>query len=173
MIKVSIKGVDKVVEYLRTVPLGIKTVAGRSVAEYLVGNESHGLKHAPGYKHINRYAGFPELSYENAKGETIHGYKSAQQHRYVMWAISKGIINPGQNNRTGNLQNSWVVGGEPPRYVIKNNVKYAGYVLGEEDQTRMHNLIGWRRVSQNIADNIAGAIRAANLAIAKWLKEHK
>jgi hypothetical protein len=159
MIKVSIKGVDKVVEYLRTVPLGVKTVAGRSVAEYLVGNTSHGLKHYPPYKHVPYSA--------------IGGFKSDKQRRYVMARIREGTIDPGYSASNGYLRDAWTIGGEPPRYVIKNDVHYAGFLVGDQDQSLHSQKQGWRTVSRNIADNIAGAIRAANLAIAKWLKEHK
>ena len=159
MIKVSIKNLDKVVAFLKTVPLGMKTVTGRAVADYLVGNQSHGLKHYTPYKYV---------SYKS-----IGGFVSDKQRRYVMAKIRSGEIDPGYPHRTGNMQRGWVVGGDPPRYVIKNDVSYSNYVVGDNEQSRMHNKIGWRTVSKNISDNMKGAIRAANLAIAKWINTHK
>jgi len=177
MIKVSIKGIPEIKEFLNKVALGFKNRATYAVAEYLIGDESHGLKHAPYYKYINRYAGFPEAGgfYENYKGKPHFvplGYHSVKQFKYVMWAISQGIIKPGQDNRTGNLQDNWQIGGEAPRYVLENKTSYAGYVQGNQ-QTRMHSLIGWRRFGQVIKDNWNGAMRHANQAIARLLKESK
>lgn len=159
MIKVSIKNLDKVVEFIKKVPLGMKTVTGRAVADYLVGDMSHGLKHYPPYKYVS--------------WNSIGGFVSDKQRRYVMAKIRSGEIDPGYPHRTGNFQRGWYVGGEPPRYVIKNEISYGNYLVDDNEQSRMHSKIGWRTVSKNIADNMKGAIHAANLAIAKWINTHK
>ena len=172
MLKVQIKGIPEIKAFLQKVALGFKNTATYAVAEYLIGDESHGLKHAPYYKHINRYAGFPEASYISSTGKTVYGWHSEKQHKYVMAAIARGDIVPGQDNRTGNLQDNWQIGGEAPRYVLENKTSYAGYVQGNQ-QTRMHSLIGWRRFGQVIKDNWNGAMRHANQAIARLLKESK
>jgi hypothetical protein len=172
MIRIKIKGVENVKEFLRGVPLGVKTVAAHEVAKYLIGDSTHGLKHEPYYKHINRYAGFPEASYVTSTGKTVYGWNSEKQHKYVMAAIARGEIKPGQDNRTHKFQNAWEIVGDPPRYIIENKTDYGGYLMGDQ-QTRMHNMIGWRRWQKNVADNMKGAMRAAILKIDEWLKTHK
>jgi hypothetical protein len=56
---------------------------------------------------------------------------------------------------------------------LKNDVGYAGYLVGDDEQSLHSKKQGWRTVSKNISDNMKGAIRAANLAIAKWIDTHK
>ena len=158
MIKVSIKNIDKVQAFLRSVPLGAKTRAGKALADYLVGDASHGLKHYASYKYV---------SYKS-----IGGFVSDKQRRYVMKKIREGKIDPGYPHRTGRFQRGWKVTGEPPRYVIKNEIPYSGYVVGDDDQSRMHEKIGWRKVTKNLADNIQGAMSRARQVVAKWIKEH-
>lgn len=173
MIKIAVKGIEKVVAFLRTVELGAKTRATRAAAEYLIGDESHGLKHEPGYVYVNRQAGFGSHGgFYDSGGFVPPGYVSSKQHRYVMASIADGTIRPGQDNRTHQLQGAWRIAGEAPRYIIENDTSYAQYVMGDTQQTQMHNLIGWRRASKNIADNIAGAIRHATAAVNAYLREN-
>jgi len=174
MITIKVKGMEGVQAFLKKIPLGIKTAAGRTIAEYLVGDASHGLKHEPYYKYVNRQAGFgAHGGYMSSDGYVPVGYVSAKQHRYVMAAIADGKIKPGQDNRTHDLSNSWRVTGEAPRYAISGGTTYAEYVMGDTKQTQMHNLIGWRRIGQNISDNINGAFRKALQVVNRWIESQR
>jgi hypothetical protein len=159
MIKIDIKNLEKVQTFLRSVMLGAKNRASFALAEYLMGNESHGLKHYPAYKHVPY--------------SEIGGFKSDKQRRYVMARIREGSITPGLSASNRYYGDAWHISGEPPRYTLKNDVKYAGYLVGDNDQSLHSQKQGWRKVSQNIADNLQGAMRHARDAVNKLLKERK
>jgi len=155
MLKITSRGIPELQAWLLSLANGVKDEATRSVAEYLVGDSSHGLKHYPPYKYI---------SMQRAYG----GFISDKQRRYVMAMIKEGKIRPGQDNRTGNLSANWEYKAQGGRYTITNDTPYAKYVQGGQ-QSNMHNLIGWRQTLQTVKDNLAGAYRHANANIKKWL----
>lgn len=61
MIRVGkVRNVDEVKQYINSVKNGLKGVATEAVAEYIIGNEQHGLQHYPPmrswYTHTRTYA---------------------------------------------------------------------------------------------------------------------
>ena len=170
-VKVDARQLAAVQEFLKGLPHGALSVIVPAVNEYLIGDENHGLMHEPSYQHITREEGFPNSSFTTSTGKVVKGYSSQKQFNYVMWAISQGIITPGVENRNHNLQNSFVTYGDLYRQTIKNTAPYSKWVIGNTMQTNMHRLIGWRRVAQNVQDNIKGAFRHANAKLKEWLKD--
>ena len=173
MIKVSVRGLEEVRKKLATLGKEAKHFSESKVGEYLVGDQTHGLKHYPGYVYVNRYAGFPELAYRTSTGKIVPGFKSKEQHGYVMAMIGEGKIDPGVPHRTGELQRGWELNDRGRFWEIRNQTEYAGWVMGDVGQTRMHNLIGWRKVMDNIRDNLKGAFRHAQAELKKWLKTRR
>ena len=172
MLKITSRGIPELVLWLESLKNGSRDVAAAAVANYLIGNSTHGLMKEPYYKYINRQAGFPELSYVSKAGNVVPGFASAKQHRYVMAMIAEGKIKPGQDNRTHNLTNSWRYDAKGSRYSITTDVPCAKYIVGGQ-QTRMHALIGWRTMAQNARDNMLGAYRHANKKLREWLATKK
>jgi hypothetical protein len=169
MIKVSVRGLDEVRRRRAERSKEAKFFAEGKVAEYLVGDERHGLKHEPYYKHVNRYAGFPEASYTAQDGHEVVGWHSLKQQQYVMASIREGRITPGVENRSHTLRDGWKAAPVNNTFWrISNDVPYANYVMGDEGQTRMHALIGWRRYSVVVASNLKGAFRHAQAELKKW-----
>lgn len=177
MIQIEVRGIERLQAFLKTIPLGARNLTVRTVAEYLMGGKSgesgeatHGLKHYPAYRYVNRYAGFPELGYVTRTGKYVPGFASAKQHGYVMAKIASGEITPGVENRSKDLQSGWKIKGEAYRQTIYNDTPYAKWVQGDGTQTRMHKLIGWRTMGEVIQSNIAGAMRSARAKLNEWLK---
>jgi hypothetical protein len=168
MIKITSRGIPELVLWLESLKKDVRDFAASKVAEYLIGDERHGLRHEPYYKYVNRYAGFPGLSYTTSTGKIVPGYASKKQHGYVMAAIAEGKIKPGQDNRTHVMSNSWKYSRQGNAYRITTDTPYAKYVVGDQ-QTIMHKKIGWRNMIQNAQDNMMGAYRHANAEIKKWL----
>ena len=172
MITITSRGIPELSAWLKSLGNNVRQIATEAVAEYIVGDDSHGLKHEPGYTYVNRYAGFPNLSYTTSTGKVVPGYASAKQHAYVMMQIQRGVIKPGQDNRTHQLRDSWKYQAQGGTYKIQNPVSYAQYVQGGR-QTRMHALIGWRQAFQVARDNLQGAYRHAEAKIKEWIATHK
>lgn len=73
--------------------------------------------------------------------------------------------------RTYDLRFGWRVSawGDGVRIKIQNAVKYAPYVQGNDTQAWMH--VGrWRTVSVIVRDNIKGAMRRIDEAVARYIK---
>ena len=173
-IKITIEGQEELIRFFEDLDKEAADVVTEAYATYIMGDQSHGLIHMPYYKYINRYAGFPHAGgFVDASGYKVPpGYFSKKQHKYVMAMIAQGKIKPGQNNRTGNFANSWNVQDGEGRYTISNNTSYGQFLMGQS-QTRMHSLIGWRRLWEVVRSNLAGAKRAAGQALQRYINSRK
>lgn len=160
MIKITTRGLDEFIAYVRKLPRGVKIAAMRAGTEYLIGNEQHGLRHEPPYNYVSR---------TRAYGQP---FSSEKQQRWFFWALSEGLINPGQDNRTHDIANSWVIketDSSWTRVRIENDAEGAQWVIGTK-QAAQPAMVGWRVWTQTVADNMAGMIRAAQAAVSAWLK---
>jgi hypothetical protein len=165
-IKFTVRGIEELKAYFKQLPYGTLREALRAVTEYLIGNESHGLKHPDPYKYVSRAA-----AYGVVKDGVPAGYFSMKQFRYVMARIADGSITPGQSKRTGDSTDAWqYVQVSDYQYTITNPEPGAYWTRDDYGQARQPGMVGWRKVAQVIADNLEGAMRAANAAVSKWLK---
>jgi hypothetical protein len=147
----------KIQKMLDELPRGSKSIVVPAVNEYLIGDESHGLKHEPAYKTVDRTSayGFP--------------FFTDKQRKWFFWALDSGEINPGQDNRTGRFSSGWKVRGDLYRQTIYNDVPYGKWLMSE-GQARQPALVGWRKISEVVKSNMKGAIRHAYAALNKWFK---
>ena len=79
-------------EYLKTVPYGAVKVGLRAFTEYIIGDESHGLKHPDPYKYVSR---------KSAYGVSFFTEKQRR------WFWANGGPDMIGNNRTGQSSNAW------------------------------------------------------------------
>ena len=158
MITITSRGVPELQAWLKSLGNGIRDEATRAVAEYLVGDATHGLKHYPPYKHVPY--------------SQIGGFVSDKQRRYVMARIREGSITPGVSASNGYLRDAWQYKAQGSRYEITNDVGYAPFLVGPGMQSLHSQRQGWRKTVDTIRDNLAGAYRHANAAIRKWIKAH-
>lgn len=84
------------------------------------------------------------------------GFKKPPKKRYV---------------RTFRLRYGWAIVGSDYKRRLINNVPYARYVQGDP-QSRYFKRSNWRPFTKVITDNMKGALRAGDSAVAKWIKEH-
>lgn len=137
---------------------GVATMAG---AVYLVGNESHGLKHEPGYKYVSR---------KKAGLKT-----SAAQIRFM---IATGILIPKPGGgfmlnpykRTHDIRDSWRIVSSGLDARITNNAPGVGWAMGRR-QARQLSMVGWRAYDVVYADNRAGISRASSQAVQKLMRD--
>jgi hypothetical protein len=161
MLKITSSGIPETrarIDRLREV---VK-VAGNAIAEYLLGDTSHGLRHEPPYRTV---------SHTRAYGEP---FSSPRQQHWFFAAKARGEIHPGQDNRTHDLANAWELKEtSDTKWTLANNNKAAPFAYGKPlaGQARQLGLVGWRWVGEIVSSNMAGAIRHANAAIKEWLRE--
>jgi len=147
-------------EYLKTVPYGAVKVGLRAFTEYIIGDESHGLKHPDPYKYVSR---------KSAYGVSFFTEKQRR------WFWANGGPDMIGNNRTGQSSNAWEMketrGGYG--YTISNPTTAAYFTRSDTGQARQPAKVGWRTVSKVIASNTAGAIRHAIAEVKKYLASKK
>jgi hypothetical protein len=96
-----------------------------------------------------------------------------------MAGINDGTIDPGAPHRTGEFQRAWryaATGANAFRVI--NDTPYTSYLVGAglgspETQANLPRLAGWRTIAQTVADNIKGAIRAAQAAVRAMLRNRR
>ncbi len=158
-VKFKVRGVEAVQSFLKSVPRGALKVALEAFTEYIVGNDAHGLKHNEPYKYVTR--------------KSAYGFSffTDKQRRWFFWALSTGQIDPGSGKRTGETSKAWkaVPLASGYQFKITNNTAGGFYTRDDAGQARQPAKVGWRKVSQVLADNYLGGIRAAVAAVKRYL----
>lgn len=165
----KIRDVQKVKNYLKTVGSGLLRVALYAFTEYVIGNDQHGLRHSEPYKYVSRADAYGKVS------DAPAGYFSWEQFRYVMARLHDGSMKIG-NNRTGASADGWQyteTGSKGYGVTITNPEPSAYWTRDDSGQARQPALVGWRKVSKVISDNMVGAIRHANSKVSEYLKKQK
>jgi hypothetical protein len=150
-------------EFLKSLPRGVLRVGLMALAEYIVGNQRHGLKHYQPYKYVSR---------KQAYGKS---FVSDKQRRYVMARIREGTIDPGVPHRTGQTQRAWVIKVASNGYSISvgNPTPGAYFTRHDTGQARQLGMAGWLKTAQVIANNLAGALRHARAEVGKFTANRK
>lgn len=157
----KVRGIDKLEKFLRKLPYGAKKIALKAFAEYVVGNERHGLRHDEPQRYISRARA---------------GYKTSQAQMRYFFAVGilenvGGKIVLNHYKRTGETAAAWNYHAVNEwQYRLVNPKIGAYYTRDNDGQTRQHALAGRRTVARVVADNFKSAIRHAQAAINKWLK---
>jgi len=158
----KVRNVDKVKKYLATLPRGVMRVALEAISQWLVGDSQSGLRHPEPYKYVTR---------KSAYGVTFFTDK---QRRWFFWALNSGKINPGNNNRTGESENAWryVPQEKGKNYVYRlvNDTPGGYWTRDDKRQARQLGKVGWLKVSVVVKKNLAGALKAARVAVSNFLK---
>lgn len=154
--KTTLRGNDRIKEFISGLARGTKIEAMRAIAEYLLGDERHGLKHSP--PRVNHGEGNP------------YQWQSEKQRKAYFATDGFGGGIPYQ--RTGNLAEAWTMeeaNSDWNTVKLTNTSEYGQYVQGD-DMQQGHKADGWRLVADVIATNIKGAIRAGQQAVDRLIK---
>jgi len=160
-IKFRIRNVEAVQSFLRAIPKGAVRVALEAFTEYVIGNESHGLRHADPYKYVTRKAAYG------------FSFFTDKQRRWFFWALNTGKIDPGSGKRTGESTAAWkaVPRNDGYRFTIQNNTAGGYWTRHDTRQARQLGKVGWRKIMIVLADNYKGGIRHAVAAVKKYLNK--
>jgi len=160
-----VRSTKKIQDFLRSLPYGTRKIGLAAIAEYLLGNDRHGLRHDEPQKYVSR----------KQAGYTT----SAKQMRFffatgILERIPGGGIKLNHYKRTGETANAWVSREINRGYgiVLENEKKGAYYTRDNFGQTRQHEMAGRRKASKVVADNLKGAIRHAKAEVGKWMRSN-
>jgi hypothetical protein len=154
--KATLRGNERIAQFLSIVARGAKITAMRAIAEYLLGDERHGLRYSP-----------PRVNHNESNP---YRWTSEKQRRAYFATDGFGGGIPYQ--RTGNLAEAWTMeeaNSDWNTVKLTNNSEYGQYVQGDEQQVG-HKADGWRLIATIIRDNINGAIRAGQQAVDRFIK---
>jgi len=162
-IRYKFVGAEKVTEYIKSIPRGMKAPVMRTIATYIIGDSNHELKHAPAYRHVTRKAAYGKVS------DAPAGYFSWAQFRFVMAGLKNGTIKIGRQHTPTNYNES---------FEIKNDshwdrVEITGRMPFDRFPARINRMINWRHYTEVISTNIKNALRAGQAALNAWLKTKK
>lgn len=159
MINARLHGQKELTAYLKKLQRGTKIHAMTAAAEYILGDERHGLRHAP--KRVQHGENNP------------YQWQSDKQRRAYFASDGFGGGIPYQ--RTDEMVNAWewsASNSDWTRVVVFNPVETATYVIGD-DQQRGHKADGWRYYMDVIKTNLKGAIQAAQRAVDAFVNRTK
>ena len=154
MISFKVRGLEEVQAFLKALPRGTMKVAIAAMSEYILGDDTHGLRHYPPSR--SHGAGNP------------YRWQSEKQRRafFATKGFGKGI----PSRRSYELSRGWQQSVDPYRKTLFNRVPYAKYVMGNQQQIG-HTTDGWRKIGKVITDNVKGGMLRARQAVAKWIRD--
>ena len=134
-IKIELLGVKEIEAKLNKLPVEVADEAINDVQDYML----NVLRMYPPKNYITR---------KQAYGQT---FQSDKQRRWFFWALNSGTIEI-PYRRTQTLSKGWHKVRNGLFGYLVNYTPYAVYVLGERKQSRHEELVGWKKVSQEISD---------------------
>lgn len=162
MIDIRVRGVEQLKDFFASLPAALRKIVVPTVSEYLIGDDTHGLKHLVRYKYVSRKAAYGVTAF------------SLKQLRFIFAAIRDGRITPGRSNRTGATSAGWkykLTGGGYGAQIY-NSSRGAYFTQSDEGQARQPALVGHRKAMDVISTNIKGAIQRAEQALQRWFNSN-
>lgn len=151
---IEIAGLEELIAKLEALPGEVQDEAIEAVNAYIL----NVLKAYPPYAHV---------TFKNAYG----GWFSDKQRRYVMARIREGTITPGKANRSQQFAREWDVLGYGRNSIIVNQTPYGPYLVGDTEQARMPQKIGWKKLGDTIKERMEQIIRHADIGVKNAIKK--
>lgn len=153
-IGVDVAGLKPLIDKLAKMPKAVHEEVTRAAADETV-------------KAMRVYPAEKSVSRTQAYGTPFFTDK---QRRYFFWALRQGIITV-PYRRTNTLRDNWVVVGQGLDEIVVNQTPYAGLVMGDNEQNRMHQQIGWKRLEQRLRENSQKLAKVLQSAADKALRK--
>lgn len=154
-------------EFFSELPRTAKGLAVEAAADYVIGDENHGLKHEPNYLFVSRTSAYGEP------------FSSDKQRRWFFASLAKGTnvitgqpFTPGKENRTHAISEAWRREGEMTTSRIVNDADGVEWVMGNK-QANQPRMAGWRYYMDVVESNFKGAIQAGQRAVDEWIRSRK
>jgi hypothetical protein len=151
---IEVAGLKELIEKLNSLPDDVQDEAIEAVNAYLL----NVLKAYPPYAYV---------PFRKAYG----GWFSDKQRKYVMARIREGTIRPGQSNRSQQFSRGWDVLGYGRKSMIVNQTPYGPYLVGDQEQARMPQKIGWKKLGDTIKGRMEEIYRRADAGVKNAIKK--
>lgn len=154
-------------EFFSELPRMSRGIAVENAADYIVGNDSHGLRHEPNYLFVSRTSAYGEP------------FSSEKQKRWFFASLKAGVnvlngksFTPGRENRDHTISQAWKRVGEKTTSRIINDAEGVEWVMGNK-QANQPRKAGWRYYMDVVESNFKGAIQKAQWAVDAWIRSKK
>jgi hypothetical protein len=157
--KVRVTGIPELTAYIKTLARGMKVTGMRAVAEWMLGDDTRGLRHYP--KRVQHGENNP------------YQWQSDKQRK--AYFATNGFGGGIPSTRTDTLKNAWdfkETNSQWDRVAMTNSTPYARYVQGAQIQ-RGHIADKWRQALDVMRSNIKGAIRHAQAEVNKLIARRR
>lgn len=160
---IDVKGDEELISKFQRLPVEVAFSTVDEASKYMLLFRDY-----PPEKRVSRKQAYPNLSFVTATGKRIVGYKSLRQFRLVMAKVANGEV---PYNRTKTLRNNWKRTMTQNSATLTNATPYAGYVLGDNTQSRHAKMIGWQTISEMIESRKPTLIQKIQLGVQKAFRK--
>jgi len=154
LVGIDIEGIEPLMKKLEKMPAEVGKKAGDDVAKYML----NVVQAYPPQKRVTR---------KQAYGKTFF---SEKQRRWFFAALNSGAITI-PYKRTQGFRRGWQKIGSGLQTIIVNSTSYGHFLVGENRQSRMMTIIGWKKMSQVVKERSGKISVIANAAVKKGLKD--
>ena len=163
-IGIDISGDEIIKKKLAKLPIAVQDAAVVEANKYIVNS----LKEYATYKHIWRSRAFTNLRFTTPGGKVKIGYSSWAQFQKVHIMAKEGKF---PYSRTQRLARGWKVMGQGRNQIVVNEVPYAGLVMGEGTQDRLHKKMGWKTEAEQIKSRMKEIVRKFEAGVKKAIRK--
>ena len=156
MIQIKVRNLDRVREFISTLPRNIRGEATKEAGTYLIGNDSRGLKHYP-------------ARVQHGEANPYQWQSEKQRRAYF---ASNGFGRGIPYVRRNELKNGWKMISKGVDMRVVNDVPYASFVV-DQFQQRGHRADKWRLVSEVIKSNMTGMFQSINRVLQEWINRNE
>ena len=163
-IGIDVVGEDVIAKKLAALPRAVQDIAVVEANNYIVNI----MREYDSYKHIWRSRAFTNLRFTTPSGKVKIGYASWKQFKKVHAMAAEGKF-PYQ--RTQTMRRGWKTVGAGRNQIVVNEVDYAGFVMGENTQDRLHKKMGWKPMEARIKQRMAKILDKFDAGVKKAIRK--
>lgn len=163
-IGIDIMGDKELAAKLARLPLAVQDMAVEETNVYVVNI----MQEYQTYQHIWRSRAFPNLRFTTPGGKVKIGYSSWAQFKLVHALASQGKL---PYSRTQKLRRAWKTYGQGRNQIVANETPYAAFVMGEGEQDRLHQKMGWKDTATRMKEHRTQLLRKFEAGVKKGIRK--
>ena len=163
-IGIDVVGEEIIQKKLAQLPIAVQDAAVVEANKYIV----NVMKSYEPYKHIWRSRAFTNLRFTTPGGKVKIGYSSWAQFQKVHIMAKEGKF---PYTRTQRMSRGWKTYGTGRNQIVANEVDYAGFVMGESTQDRLHKKMGWKTMEDRIRQRMGKILEKFEAGVKKGIRK--
>ena len=163
-IGIDIVGEDIIAKKLAKLPIEAQNYAVVEANKYIVTI----MQEYQPYRHIWRSRAFTNLRFVTPTGKVKIGYASWKQFQKVHIMAKEGKF---PYSRTQTMRRGWKTVGQGRTQIVANEVNYAGLVMGNSEQDRLHKKMGWKTMDARIKQRMNRIVEKFEAGVKKAIRK--